>query len=177
MDGWQPEFPVDPFDDLWETVNLYAGMPEAPYYTAPGTPGEEVEVTFGIKFGQWWSDYAGTTFELLIDNVYLFPMTQAGVVSAVEPEASSPEGFALAQNYPNPFNPSTTIRYTLKQAGPVKLTVFDLLGHAVATLVDGAQAAGGHSIRFDASDLSSGVYFCKLEAGSRVLTQKMMLMK
>ena len=176
MDGWQADFP-ETFDDFWESVNLYAGMPEAPYYTAPGTPGEEVDITFGIKFGQWWSDYAGTLFELLVDDIYLFPMTEAGIPTSVESEKVSPNTFGLAQNYPNPFNPTTTIRYTLRQSGRVRLTVIDLLGKTVATLVDGVQQACSNSIRFDGSDLSSGVYFCKLEAGSQVFTNKMMVMK
>jgi hypothetical protein len=87
------------------------------------------------------------------------------------------EEYNLAQNYPNPFNPATHITYALKKAGQVKLTVYNMLGNTVATLVDGNQTAGTHSVQFDASDLSSGVYFYKLQAGSNVFTRKMMLIK
>jgi len=176
MDGWQADFP-DIFDNLWESENLGGGMPEAPYYTVPGTPGEQVEVTFGIKFGQYWGDYAGTLYELLVDNVYLFPMTEAGMTTSVSSETESPATCDLAQNYPNPFNPTTAIPYTLDKAGQVRLTVFDVLGRTVATLVDDIQQTGLHSVRFDGSKLSSGVYFYTLETGSYRLTQKMMLMK
>ena len=176
MDGWQADFP-EIFDNFWESENLYAGVPSAPYYTPPGTPGEEVEVTFGIKFGQWWTDYTGTGFELLVDDVYLFPMTEAGITTSVESKTVSPNTCDLAQNYPNPFNPKTMIKYTIRQAGQIRLTVFDLLGHEVATLVDSRQAAGPYSVQFDGSGLSSGVYFYKLETGSQVITRKMMLMK
>jgi hypothetical protein len=177
LDGWQADFPAEPFDDLWESVNLGGGVPSAPYYTAPGTPGEEVEVTFGIKFGQWYSDYAGVTFELLVDDIYLFPMTEEGMVTAVESRAGSPDRFGLGQNYPNPFNPTTTISYEVNQTGQVKLTVFDLMGHRVATLVDGVQAAGPYSVQFDGKDLCSGTYFYKLETGSQASVHKMLLMK
>ena len=108
-------------------------MPEAPYYTAPGTPGEIVEITFGPKFGQYWPDYAGTGFELLVDEIYIFPMTEAGVISSVK-AGDLPSDFGLTQNYPNPFNPNTEIQYTLNHDGEIRLTVYDLLGQEIAIL-------------------------------------------
>jgi photosystem II stability/assembly factor-like uncharacterized protein len=88
-----------------------------------------------------------------------------------------PTEYALSQNYPNPFNPSTTIRFSIPQAGQVRLVVYDMLGSTVATLVDGEVAAGYHQAEFPAAGLASGVYFYKLEAGSFVRVQKMMLLK
>ena len=73
MDGWQADFPWE-FDGLWEVINLGGGVDSAPYYVAPGTPGEMVEVTFGIKFGQWWADYSGTAYELLVDEIGLYAL-------------------------------------------------------------------------------------------------------
>ena len=86
-------------------------------------------------------------------------------------------GFELAQNYPNPFNPSTEISFSLAKSEKVKLAVYNLLGKEVAVLVNGMRNAGSQTVTFDAKNLSSGVYFYKLEAGSTVLAKKMMLLK
>ncbi|MBK7256509.1 MAG: T9SS type A sorting domain-containing protein [Ignavibacteriae bacterium] len=91
--------------------------------------------------------------------------------------AQIPDRFSLSQNYPNPFNPSTVISLQLPVSGQAKLVVFDLLGREVATLTNGYLAAGEHSFRFDGSKLSSGIYFCRLTAGSFVATTKMVLQK
>lgn len=88
-----------------------------------------------------------------------------------------PESFSLSQNYPNPFNPSTSIQYALSDKQFVQLKVYNLLGNEVATLVNDEKAAGNYSIDFNASNLSSGVYFYKLRAGSFVETRKMILLK
>ncbi|GAB5409841.1 MAG: hypothetical protein BalsKO_22060 [Balneolaceae bacterium] len=86
-------------------------------------------------------------------------------------------GFELSQNYPNPFNPSTNINFTLPVASNVQLTVFNLLGQKVATLVSERRNAGNHSVRFDARSLSSGIYFYQLQAGDLTLQRKMTLIK
>jgi hypothetical protein len=97
-----------------------------------------------------------------------------GVVSALQmPVSSLPGRFKLERNYPNPFNPSTTIRYELAERSDVTLTVFNLLGQEVRTLVDETQDAGYRSVGFDASTSASGVYFYRLKAGDFVQTRKM----
>lgn len=93
------------------------------------------------------------------------------------PEETVPAGFALHQNYPNPFNPSTTIRYSVPGAGQVHLTVVDMLGREVATVVDGRIAAGEHTVAFHAGRIASGVYLLRLITQSGVLTRKLVLMK
>ena len=85
--------------------------------------------------------------------------------------------FALHQNYPNPFNPVTNIRFTLAEEQSVSLTVYNLSGQLVQTLVDGKKIAGTHSIQWNASSSASGVYFYRLQAGDRSVTQKMILVK
>ncbi|MCB0294283.1 MAG: T9SS type A sorting domain-containing protein, partial [Calditrichaeota bacterium] len=79
---------------------------------------------------------------------------------------SLPSEFVLEQNYPNPFNPVTFIRFALPEALPVRVEVFNMLGQPVATLVNEMKPAGYHTVSFDGSELSSGIYFYRLEAGS-----------
>ena len=83
----------------------------------------------------------------------------------------------LAQNYPNPFNPTTAISFQLSAVSVVKLKVYDLLGKEVATLADGVQSAGSHTVRFDGSSLRSGVYFYRIQAGSFSDTKRLILIK
>jgi uncharacterized lipoprotein YddW (UPF0748 family) len=85
--------------------------------------------------------------------------------------------FRLDQNYPNPFNPVTNIRFNLDEPGLVSIAVYDLLGRLVARPLNENRAAGSHTISFDASHLSSGVYIYRLKSGNRNLTRKMMLLK
>ena len=88
-----------------------------------------------------------------------------------------PASYRLFPNYPNPFNPTTTIRIELPVAADVRLAVVDLLGQEIATIIDGWQEAGSHAVTFEAANLSSGVYFCRLQAGGVVLTRRMTVIK
>ena len=95
----------------------------------------------------------------------------------VEIGLTAPDKFELSQNYPNPFNPSTTINYNLPEAANVKLIIYNILGQEVKTLVNGFKEAGVHTINFNASELNSGLYIYKIEAGSFTQTRKMTLIK
>lgn len=88
-----------------------------------------------------------------------------------------PEDYALLQNYPNPFNPSTVISYELPKSGFVSLKIYNLLGQEIAVLVNSQMTAGHHSVTFDASGLSSGIYLYTLITGGVRETRKMMLLK
>jgi hypothetical protein len=120
---------------------------------------------------RWWGS----------DNMTWTDASRMGTaVLAVIPDAVEdvqPAEYGLAQNFPNPFNPSTTINFNLDRRSDVRLTVFDVLGNTVAELVNGVQSSGLHTVTFDGSNLSSGVYFYKLETANNVTTKKMMLMK
>jgi hypothetical protein len=83
----------------------------------------------------------------------------------------------LKQNYPNPFNPSTTISFNLPQASEVTLKVYNMLGQEVVTLLNSRMSSGIQTIKFDASNLASGMYIYRLQAGSNIQTKKMMLIK
>jgi hypothetical protein len=91
--------------------------------------------------------------------------------------APLPREYDLAQNFPNPFNPSTVIRYAIPVKSHVLLTVHNLLGQLVSTVVNGDQDAGFHEVRFSAPNLASGVYLYRLEAGKFVQTRKLTLIR
>ncbi|MFQ5709534.1 MAG: T9SS type A sorting domain-containing protein, partial [bacterium] len=99
------------------------------------------------------------------------------IVSVEQIVDTVPTTFDLKQNYPNPFNPSTTIEFDLRQTGHVTLSIYNLLGQKVATLVDEQLTPGSYKTTFDASRLTSGVYFYTLKAGSFRATKKMVLTK
>ena len=100
----------------------------------------------------------------------------------VSPTALLPERFSLYQNHPNPFNPVTTIRYDVPEWSQVRLTVFDLLGKEVKTLVDGTQPAGFHRVTWDGrnhvgQEVATGVYIYQLKTGEFVATKRLILLK
>ena len=97
--------------------------------------------------------------------------------NVIEVLVVTPNKFELGQNYPNPFNPSTSISFSLPQAGNVKLAVYNLLGQEVQTLVNGFMESGSHTVNFEAKNLNSGIYLYKLEANGISSVRKMTLLK
>ncbi len=118
--------------------------------------------------GKKWN---GTIF---FDNLTLLGID---ALTGIAQNPATPYEYRLYNNYPNPFNPATTIRYELKQGGPVSLKVYDVLGREVTTLVNGRQEAGPHAVVFDAGRFATGAYFYTLRAGAYAKTEKMMLLK
>ncbi len=96
---------------------------------------------------------------------------------SVEKIDGIPTSFELSQNYPNPFNPETTINYSLNNTGIVRLNVYDVLGRLVKSLVNENQMPGRYSVKFDGSNLSSGIYIYSISTGNSILTKKMLLIK
>jgi hypothetical protein len=88
-----------------------------------------------------------------------------------------PDKYILEQNYPNPFNPTTIIRYQIKDLKFVNLSVYDMLGKEVVTLVNEKQSSGTYEVQFDGSNLSSGIYFCKIQAEEFSDVKRMILIK
>jgi photosystem II stability/assembly factor-like uncharacterized protein len=134
-------------------------------------------------------DYSWTDSNATINRWYyrLKQVDLGGPIRFTEPivvdvttnvgEVKSPFEFRLVQNYPNPFNPSTRIAYSVQGSGFTSLKVFDVLGREVATLVNEEKQPGEYSVTFDASNLSSGVYVYKLQAGGFTASKKMIVMR
>jgi hypothetical protein len=99
------------------------------------------------------------------------------IVSSVSGRKEVPLGFALEQNYPNPFNPTTTINFSLGKPSQVKLVLYNVLGQKMLTIIDRRMNAGAYAIPFDASKLTSGIYFYRLEAGDFSSQRRMVLIK
>ena len=111
-------------------------------------------------------------------NMFNWTYTWIGNVTlGVKQDATVAQSFELSQNYPNPFNPTTTIRYSLPQAGFVTLKVYDLLGREVMSVVNQHQSEGSYTVSLDASTLATGMYVYKLESGSFTSVKKMLLLK
>ncbi|MGH1366792.1 MAG: T9SS type A sorting domain-containing protein [Calditrichia bacterium] len=183
--------------DIWGAYSPDGGLSwSAPFFVA-GTPGESdvfpnLTPTFDISADSVNMDMIyfmdpDPGVSLFADNngpsegVWYYEnvgIALSDIILGIEDQSTAVIGdFKLAQNYPNPFNPSTTIEYSLDKSADITVTVYNLAGQKVATLVNGRQNAGTYSINFDASDLASGVYFYRLASQNVNLTQKMILMK
>lgn len=119
----------------------------------------------------------GNSFSVTLPSQTITTFVSEEISVSNEISNEIPDGYELNQNYPNPFNPTTVIGYQLPVSSDVTLKVFDMLGRVVATLVDGRVTAGNHQVEFDASGLSSGVYFYQLTAGEVSVSKKMLLIK
>ncbi len=101
----------------------------------------------------------------------------SGTTGVPNKETSIPVFFSLSQNYPNPFNPSTTIGYSLGENSHVRISVFDVIGKEITTLVDEEKSAENYAVKFDAKDLSSGIYFYRLQTDEFTQTKKLILLQ
>jgi len=122
--------------------------------------------TSGERFDFMFTPTGGSTPQSLFAN----PL-------AVDRSPAQPNNFVLYQNYPNPFNPTTTIKFALAATSPVVLEVFDSRGGLIRTIINDRLAKGEHEFMFDASRLSSGTYFYRLDAGGVVQSKTMTLVK
>ncbi len=136
----------------------------------------EKKLALNTKYNVKVTGIKSASSKQVTDNSLALLTTDYFVVD-VEDEEGLPEGYALAQNYPNPFNPTTQISFTLPQKGLVTLKVYDLLGREVADLINREMRSGAHTVEFNASNLSTGVYFYTIQAGNFTQTKKMMLIK
>jgi len=114
-------------------------------------------------------------FSMTVEPKELKSMASSSVDSETEQEF--PASIRLYQNYPNPFNPSTIIRYSMPESATITLQVFDATGRLISTLEEGVKSAGNHSVEFDASNLSSGIYYYRLTSNDFSISNSMLLIK
>jgi hypothetical protein len=133
-----------------------------------------------VKKGDRFSEVRGVLY-FSFSNFKLVPRKNDDFVGyspvGVGDEINLPIEYSLKQNYPNPFNPATTISYSIPKAGNVSLRIFNVLGQEVRSLINEYQNAGTYRVSFDASSLTSGVYFYSLTSDNFVQVKKMMLVK
>jgi photosystem II stability/assembly factor-like uncharacterized protein len=136
----------------------------------------QLVTSFGSEENLWGIDFAGNSTAYVsgyYGTIYRLDITSTVGVTG----NTTPLVYSLNQNYPNPFNPSTVINFTIPEAQVVKLRVFDVLGREVAQLVNTKMNAGSYDIEWNAKNITSGVYFYKLEAGNYTDVKKMILVK
>jgi hypothetical protein len=183
-------------------INISANLPDVPHQSICIDPmypqnvyaGNDLGVYVSTNGGVSWSEFrTGMPYAIVFDLTISYPnrniratthgngiWTRSLIqypVSVGKKDNNIPNEFALQQNYPNPFNPVTKIKYSVPVTGHVLLKVYDINGHEAAGLVIGEQKAGNYEVTFDASKLSSGIYFCKMTSGSFSKTIKMMYVK
>ena len=124
-----------------------------------------------------WDSTASIPFNWYKTMKYSIRCIKNDQPSEINESEITPQNFELLQNYPNPFNPSTIISYKISKAGFVSLRVYDMLGNQVAQLVNEELAAGSHEVVFDASGITSGIYFYQLSTGNTTITKKMTYLK
>ncbi|MBU0474983.1 MAG: exo-alpha-sialidase [Bacteroidetes bacterium] len=177
-DGWISETPVD------QRMMITSG----PFELKPNEP-IEIIVAYIVGRGNTSLESIDVT-KALAKNAIGFYNTNFNFVPVgikEKPQNQLPTEYSLSQNYPNPFNPSTTIKYSIPSTqtpllggaggGFVTLKIYDILGCEVTTLVNKQQKAGNYEVQFDASNLTSGIYFYSLQSGSFNKSKKMILLK
>ena len=141
-------------------------------------PGNTIKssTSTNVNVDSTFPDYFNFKVEIMSDN-WIYWEDSIHVITVVERNDLQLLSYKLEQNFPNPFNPSTTIKYSIPNQSKVIIKVYDILGNDVETLVNKEKAAGSYKVNFEASNLSSGVYFYKIQAGDFVETKKMILIK
>ena len=154
----------DDVDTFLSEQGLQNGESETYLWTVFVTDGSD---TLQVR-SSFFDDYAPIFRVLTLEKALL---------TSNDFESGTPDAFALEQNYPNPFNPTTNIKFSLPKTADVSLTIYNMLGQKVSTLINEKMNSGFHIVPFDASNLSSGMYIYRIKAGSFTSTKKMLLIK
>jgi hypothetical protein len=123
-----------------------------------------IEWLYEYLDGQNWVNYMMRTFSYM-------------TITGIEPLLDEVNTYNISNNYPNPFNPSTTIEFNLPKATNVRIEIFNIAGQKIQTLLNKKMSAGSHQVEFNAQNLSSGVYFYRIEADEFQDVKKMVLLK
>ena len=143
---------------------------------APGTtaePTNDINITVSSHF----SGVLRLNFEIMSNGRTYWTESTSQTVTGAAENIPLPLSYTLSQNYPNPFNPTTTIKYSLPQTSIATMKIYDILGKEVLTLINEEKSAGIYKVEFNESNLPSGIYFYKLQAGSFIESKKMILLK
>jgi hypothetical protein len=151
-------------------------MSTGPFKLQKDVP-QDIYVTYVIGQGSSPTNSIEMAMSNTIEGRRIFDKNLDETVLAVEDETIGVSKFELNQNYPNPFNPVTNIKYSVAEFGRITLKVYDLLGKEVASLVNEEKHPGSYSVIFNASNLASGIYFYRLQAGGQSLSKKLLLIK
>jgi len=175
LQGWNAE------TSTWESIDTVMNNPSWPDFFTPKT--------WDVDGAGWYSTYRLDITAINDDPQELMQISELdifGIIgeevevvypTSIEDNVQNPMTFSLSQNYPNPFNPTTNIKYSIPNMENVKLSIYNMIGQEVMTLVNTKQDAGFYHVTFDASRLSSGIYFYSLRAGNYSKTHKMVLLK
>jgi hypothetical protein len=167
---------IEAYDEIAILLNEGDGtFPEIHYY--PG--GDNIKAFTIARLDSGSTKDVAVTSSIQDRNfVYLYLNTGLNIpTDLVDKDNVVPNQFLLKQNYPNPFNPTTTIMYSIPKMSKISLTLFNLLGQEIATLVNDEKPAGNYTLNFNATHLPSGVYFYRIQAGNFIETKKMILLK
>lgn len=179
-------------DSLYMVTALYDGLHFEIYLNGmlngnTTWGGRILTTTIDLAIGQHLPGQNGFNFKGVLDDIRIFnrALSQQEIhdlyhesMGILNPDQKGiPQGYELQQNYPNPFNPMTTIRFALPQSGQVTLTIYDVMGRAVETLVDEKLSPGSYKIDWNAAQYASGVYYYRIQAGSFKQTRKMILLR
>jgi hypothetical protein len=161
------------FGSTNQSANLSMVFASGPF---PLNQGLRERFSMALIFGENLIDlvYNKLIAQAFYNNNYIYPDSLTNIESELDPIIRD---YSLIQNYPNPFNPTTTISYSLPLASLVQLKIFNILGQEIATLVNEEKPSGNYQVEFNASNLSSGIYLYKIQAGSFVESKKMILLK
>jgi Secretion system C-terminal sorting domain len=133
---------------------------------------------YDVGFDEKKNLYSQSMYSWTVDKwQYTGTLPTVPLTSVSRQNGTVPTAYELSSNYPNPFNPSTRFQFSISDAQFVSVKVFDILGHEVAALVNGTMSAGKYSVEWNAANVPSGIYFCRMQAGSFTSVKKMTLMK
>jgi len=150
---------------------------------------KEYKIKKSVDNGQTWTDHTGELNNQLVYNLKfasdsrVLAATQSGVYRSSSQTLINisgnnlPDKFLLKQNYPNPFNPNTKINFSVPVNSLVTLKIYDVLGKEVMTLINEQKPAGNYAAEFNGANLSSGIYFFRMEAGEFIDVKRMMMIK